>query len=149
MVKIVSFPFLSFLPSLAAFLSFALGLLWQCVDSLRCANPFDIGWIDSCWQDAPCHFVCCHLIGAPQFAFPPLSPTHAHCGQVLSDIKGEVMCPFKKFKALLFGWRGPFAIATGAVKQFMSCYNTFTQIKNKEMQSWQRACIGLESQSSD
>lgn len=64
------FILLPFPPSLTFFLYSAHRLLCQCVDSLRRANPFDIGWIDSCWQDAPCHFVCCHLIGLPQFAIP-------------------------------------------------------------------------------
>lgn len=73
----------------------ALGPLWQCIDSLRCINPSDTGWMDSCWQDAPCHFVCCHLIRAPQFALPLLSPpAHARRGQVLSDIRGKVRCTF-------------------------------------------------------
>lgn len=76
----------------------ALGPLWQCIDSLRCINPSDTGWMDSCWQDAPCHFVCCHLIRAPQFALLLLlllsSPAHAHWGQVLSDIMGKVSCTF-------------------------------------------------------
>lgn len=52
----------------------ALGPLRLCIDSLRCINPSDTGWMDSCWQDAPCHFVCCHLIRAPQFALPPFLP---------------------------------------------------------------------------
>lgn len=73
----------------------ALGPLWQCIDSLRCINPSDTGWMDSCWQDAPCYFVCCHLIRAPQCALPLLSsPTHAHWGQVPSDIRGKVRCTF-------------------------------------------------------
>lgn len=72
----------------------ALGPLWQCIDSLRCINPSDTGWMDSCWQDAPCHFVCCHLIRAPQFALLLSSPAHAHWGQVLSDITDKVSCTF-------------------------------------------------------
>lgn len=69
----------SFSPALFPFLPllcFALGLLCQCIHSLRRANPFDTGWIDSCWQDALCHFVRCHLIGTPQFT-SLLLPTFA------------------------------------------------------------------------
>lgn len=52
----------------------ALGPLWQRTDSLRCINPSDTGWMDSCWPDAPCHFVRCHLIRPSQFALSP--PPH-------------------------------------------------------------------------
>lgn len=86
-------------PSPTSFLCSALllELLWQHTGSLRCANPFDTGWIDSCWQDAPCHFVCCHLIGAPQFAFPPLFSYPRSLGPGF-DIKSKVVCPFREFK---------------------------------------------------
>lgn len=82
-------------PRFLSLLSSALLLdFHQHIGSLRCANPFDIGWIDSCWQNAPCHFVCCHLIGAPQFAFPfPFSYLRSLWPGF--DIKGEVICPFK------------------------------------------------------
>lgn len=50
--------------------------------------------MDSCWQDAPCHFVCRHLIRAPQFALPLLAPpAHAHWAQALPDISGQVGAP--------------------------------------------------------
>lgn len=89
----------SFSPALFPFLPllcFALGLLCQCIHSLRRANPFDTGWIDSCWQDALCHFVRCHLIGTPQFYFS--SSTHIRCGQILCDISRDSMCSFREFK---------------------------------------------------
>lgn len=88
-----------FSPALFPFLPllcFALGLLCQCIHSLRRANPFDTGWIDSCWQDALCHFVRSHLIGAPQFSFS--SSTHICCGQILCDISRDSMCSFREFK---------------------------------------------------
>ena len=89
-----------FLQSLTSFLCSALGLLWQCVDSLRCANPFDIGWIDSCWPDAPCHFVCCHLIGAPQFAFPPLFLPSFTVARFCLTSKARLCVPSKSLKSI-------------------------------------------------
>lgn len=118
--------------SVSAPLCSALGLLWQCIDSLRCANPFDIGWIDSCWQDALCHFVCCHLIGAPQFAFPLLFsyPCSLRPGSVWHQRRGYASLErVYDLSVLLFGLREPFTIGTGEVKMFQSCNCTFSEIK--------------------
>lgn len=107
----------------------ALGPFWQSIDSLRCINPSDTGWMDSCWLDAPCHFVCCHLIRAPQFALPLLSsPAHAHWGQVPSDITGKVRCTFT-----------------------INCLTKEGKMPRKGgiLQRKVRACTGLEQQSSD
>lgn len=78
----------------------ALGFIWQHVDSLRCANPFDAGWIDSCWQNALCHFVCCHLIGAPQFPFPPrlFFPPVLTVARFCLTSKVRLCPPFQEFK---------------------------------------------------
>lgn len=63
------------------------------------------------------------------------SPTHARCGQVLSDIKGEVMCPFKEFKIYE---RCGLAERTfhnrRAVKQLMSSNDRFSSIKEGDVE---------------
>lgn len=99
-------------PPFFTLLHSALRPLWQRVDSLRCANPFDMGWIDSCWQDAPCHFVCCHLIGTPQFTLPLLFPypRSLWLGSVWHQRRGYVY--LRRVQNLLWGQRGSFSKGT-------------------------------------
>lgn len=125
------------LPPLSVILCSALGLLCQCVDSLKCANPFDTRWIDSSWQDAPCHFVCCHLTGALSLCLPTLSSsTHAW-----SDIKKEGWVPHKVFTWYWYCSSMEDDMWAGSIKLLLS--STFSEIKVRRCKTYTGLSVQL------